>query len=84
MFLVPSLQEALYNELVNQTQVHVPMHSEAKQTEILAFGAHLGPCRARQRQARRMGDLCPPKPKLPKGFQQSAFMFLIIFHYSLL
>ena len=48
---------------------------------MLAFGAQKG---LLQGQARRMGDLCPPKPNLPKGFQQSAFIFLIIFHYSLL
>ena len=67
--------------LLTKCEFLCPTHSEAKQHEILASGAQKG---LLQGQARRMGDLCPPQPKLPKGFQQSAFIFFIIFHCSLL
>lgn len=62
--------------LLTKSKFMCPMHSEAKQNEILAFGAQTD---LLQGQARRMGDLCPPKPKLPKGLQQSAFIFLNYF-----
>ena len=46
------------------------MHSEAKQTEILEFGAEKG---LLQGHARRRVAPALKSPELPKGFQQSTF-----------
>lgn len=85
VFLVPCLQEALYNVLVNQMQVHVPHASEAKQKMKYWHLEHRQIyCRARQGE---WVTCAHAKPKLPKGLQQNAFIFKLfstVVYYKIL
>ena len=55
------------NHLVVESKFKFLMHSEAKQTEMLEFGAEKG---LQQRQARRTGSSCWKDPNSRMGFEE--------------
>lgn len=87
VFLVPCLRRLYTMYLLTKcTKVHAP-HAQWSQTKWnVAFGAQTDLLTKRARQGEWV-TCAPPKPKLPKGLQQNAFIFKLfstVVYYKIL